>query len=144
MIKPITGDDLHTVTQLALKLWPDNDYDILFNEFKEMIENKNSLVVLFFKDQRAVAFAHCELRHDYVEGTASSPVGYLEAIYVEKDCRLQGIASALVRYCEDWARSKNCTEFASDCELNNLDSLRFHLKYGFSEANRIICFTKKL
>lgn len=30
------------------------------------------------------------------------------------------------------------------CELDNEDSLKFHLKMGFAEANRIICFTKRL
>ncbi len=37
-----------------------------------------------------------------------------------------------------------CREFAGDCELGNTDSLGFHLSMGFAEANRIICFTKKL
>ena len=36
------------------------------------------------------------------------------------------------------------TEFASDCELDNSGSLAFHLKMGFAEANRIICFHKTL
>lgn len=35
-------------------------------------------------------------------------------------------------------------EFASDCELGNEESLAFHLKLGFKEANRIICFAKSL
>ena len=61
-----------------------------------------------------------------------------------ENCRGQGLARALLGACEDWARSKGCTEFASDCELNNVQSLRFHLNVGFEEANRIICFTKKL
>lgn len=30
------------------------------------------------------------------------------------------------------------------CEFGNSDSLKFHLKMGFAEANRIICFTKRL
>ena len=46
--------------------------------------------------------------------------------------------------CEDWAKENGCQEFASDCELENVDSLAMHLKLGFSEENRIICFTKKL
>jgi len=46
--------------------------------------------------------------------------------------------------CENWAKTKGCTEFASDCELDNVQSLQFHLNVGFEEANRIICFTKKL
>ena len=50
----------------------------------------------------------------------------------------------LLSACESWAKSKGCTEFASDCELANTQSLQFHLNVGFEEANRIICFTKKL
>ena len=37
-----------------------------------------------------------------------------------------------------------CSEFASDCELSNEASLAFHLKMGFAEANRVICFAKTL
>ena len=49
-----------------------------------------------------------------------------------------------MKACENWAKTKGCSEFASDCELSNLQSLHFHLSMGFEEANRIVCFTKKL
>lgn len=52
--------------------------------------------------------------------------------------------TALSSRCETWAKEKHCSEFASDCELDNADSLKFHLAVGFREANRIICFQKKL
>lgn len=35
-------------------------------------------------------------------------------------------------------------KYAGDCELDNAESLRFHPAMGFEEANRIICFRKKL
>ena len=35
-----------------------------------------------------------------------------------------------------------CREFASDCELDNADSFKFHMAVGFEEANRVICFKK--
>ena len=54
------------------------------------------------------------------------------------------LLAPLLAECEKWAREKGCTEFASDCELDNADSLRFHLALGFEETNRIICFKKKL
>ena len=92
----------------------------------------------------AVGFAQCQLRRDYVEGTESSPVGYLEGIFVTQPCRNRGYARALLAACQDWARARGCTEFASDCELTNSESLAFHLRMGFLEANRIICFTKRL
>jgi aminoglycoside 6'-N-acetyltransferase I len=68
----------------------------------------------------------------------------LEGIFVAEDYRRQGIARALLRACENWSKEQGCTEFASDCELTNTESLLFHLKLGFLEANRIICFTKEL
>lgn len=39
---------------------------------------------------------------------------------------------------------KGCKEFASDCEITNEDSFRFHLNIGFDEENRIICFKKEI
>ena len=50
----------------------------------------------------------------------------------------------LLRECESWAGQQGCAEFASDCELFSHSSLGFHLRSGFTEANRIICFTKRL
>ena len=91
-----------------------------------------------------IGFAQCGLRHDYVEGTKTSPVGYLEGVYVDEACRRRGHAARLLSACKSWAKEKGCREFASDCVLTNTDSLKFHLSLGFQEANRIICFTKKL
>ena len=91
-----------------------------------------------------MGFAQCQLRQDYVEGTESSPVGYLEGVFVEESHRNSGYARSLLAACEQWAREQGCSEFASDCELTNTQSLAFHLHCGFREANRIICFTKKL
>ncbi|MCR5611334.1 MAG: GNAT family N-acetyltransferase [Clostridiales bacterium] len=83
-------------------------------------------------------------RRDYVEGCETSPVGYLEGVGVKEGFRRRGIARKLVLECEQWAREKGCTEFASDCELKNTASLDFHLGVGFREENRIICFKKSL
>jgi len=96
------------------------------------------------RERNPCGFANVELRHDYVEGTESSPVGYLEGIFVEENYRKQNIARNLVKSCEDWAKKMGCSEFASDCLLDNIQSLKFHLAIGFEEANRIICFKKDL
>ena len=91
-----------------------------------------------------MGFAQCQLRHDYVEGTETSPVGYLEGIYVREGARRHGIARQLISACESWAKAQGCTEFASDCELDNMDSQQFHRAVGFEEANRIVAYVKKL
>jgi len=61
-----------------------------------------------------------------------------------KEYKKRGYAKELLGECQNWAKDQGCLEFASDCELDNEDSLKFHLKMGFAEANRIICFTKRL
>ena len=144
MIRKATVSDLTDLAELACRLWPDHTQLEMQKEFACILSERTAAFFLAFEQERAVGFAQCQLRHDYVEGTDSSPVGYLEGIYVADGYRKQGIAKALLKACENWAKTKGCSEFASDCELSNLQSLHFHLSMGFEEANRIVCFTKKL
>ena len=144
MIKAATLADAGAIAEMAVKLWPEHTMEELKKEFEGIIGGGKSVVFLLVLEEQPVGFAQCQLRNDYVEGTGSSPVGYLEGIFIEQDFRCRGHARALLAACEDWARDQGCTEFASDCELDNRDSLAFHLNMGFAEANRIICFTKKL
>ena len=144
MIRKAEIKDLHILSELACQLWPDNTVEEMRLEFSEIITKTDAAFFLAYADETAVGFAQCQLRHDYVEGTDSSQVGYLEGIYVADGYRKQGVAKELLSACEGWAKEKGCTEFASDCELSNTQSLQFHLNVGFAEANRIICFTKKI
>ena len=144
MIQKAEIKDLPILAELACQLWPDHTVEEMRTEVAEILAKPDAAFFLAYAENVPIGFAQCQLRHDYVEGTDSSPVGYLEGIYVAEEYRKQGVAKALLTVCESWANEKGCTEFASDCELDNTQSLRFHLNVGFEEANRIICFTKKL
>jgi len=144
MIIEATFTQAKDAAELALLLWPNNKLDEFITNMENNIQEENSVVFLAYSKTQAIGFAQCQLRFDYVEGTDSNPVGYLEGLYVRDEFRGQHIAKKLVHACEKWAISKGCSEFASDCELSNEQSLYVHLKLGFEEANRIICFTKKL
>lgn len=144
MIRKAERQDTHILAELACRLWPDNTVAEMEAEMGAVLAQSEAVFFLVYDGEKAIGFAQCQLRRDYVEGTNSSPVGYLEGIYVAEDYRKQGIARGLLSECESWAKEKGCLEFASDCELNNSQSLQFHLNMGFEEANRIICFMKKL
>ena len=144
MIQKAEVKDLPAIAELVCQLWPDHTVEEVQIEFAEIITKNDAAFFLAYAEETAIGFAQCQLRHDYVEGTDSSPVGYLEGIYVADGYRKQGVAKELLSACESWAKTKGCTEFASDCELSNTQSLQFHLNVGFEEANRIICFTKKI
>lgn len=132
------------LAKLAIQMWSDTTLAELETSFVELISNENAACFIKCVAGKPVGFAQCQLRYDYVEGTETSPVGYLEGIFIQEEFRHQGFAKELLQACEQWARDKKCAEFASDCELNNTDSLKFHLAMGFDEVNRIICFRKDI
>ena len=144
MIKRAKTEDAEVLAGMAIQMWTDHDLEDLTEEFHQMVTNDEAACFIKYFDGKPIGFSQCQLRRDYVEGTESSPVGYLEGIFVSDEYRTRGYASELLSECEKWAKEKGCTEFASDCELDNIDSFRFHMALGFEEANRIICFRKNL
>lgn len=146
MIRKATKEDVICIAEMAIMMWDCHSVEELAEEFVAILYNEECAIYLIFDniDNMPIGFAQCGLRHDYVEGTESSPVGYLEGIFIRKGYRKKGYAKDLLAECENWAKEKGCSEFASDCELTNSVSLAFHINMGFTEANRIICFTKRI
>ncbi len=143
MIVRANKEQAREAAVLAAKMW-DASVEELTWEFEQHAVSGDNAVFLYYDEEEAVGFAHAALRHDYVEGTDSTPVGYLEGVFVKETYRCRGVAKSLVKACEAWAASVGCMEFASDCELDNVESLAFHLKMGFIEQSRNIHFAKVL
>lgn len=80
----------------------------------------------------------------YAEGCDTSPVGYVEAWYVDDDLRRRGYGQALLHAAEDWARQQGYREMASDALLDNETSHRAHKASGYTEVERIVTFRKAL
>lgn len=144
IIHPANVYDIPTAAELACSLWPEHTTEEMQEDLTELVKSDEAIIFLCYFNSKPVGFAQCQLRHDYVEGTETSPVGYLEGIYAAEGYRRRGVARKLLAACESWAREKGCSEFASDCELTNLESQKFHAAIGFEEANRIVAYTKKL
>lgn len=144
MVKKAAAADSKAVAELAVRMWDDSSVAELQREFAASISSGTAVCFIKYLEDMPIGFAQCGLRNDYVEGTSSSPVGYLEGVFVEEKYRNKGYAKELVLACEQWAKDMGCSEFASDCELTNIVSLDFHLSLGFDEADRIICFRKSI
>jgi aminoglycoside 6'-N-acetyltransferase I len=95
-------------------------------------------------DGALVGFAEAAMRIDYVNGCDTSPVAFLEGIFVEPSQRRNGMARALCIAVEEWARAGGCREFASDADLSNLASHHMHDALGFIETERVVYFRKLL
>lgn len=144
MIKTATEKDIRILAELAIQMWDSASLSELEKDFLNIVNSRNSVCFIRYSEDTPTGFAQCSLRKDYVEGTSTSPVGYLEGVYIIDEYRNKGYARELVSACEKWAKDMGCSEFASDCELTNENSLRFHLSVGFDEVNRIICFRKDI
>ena len=80
----------------------------------------------------------------YADGCTTSPVGYIEAWWVDPDVRRSGYGRALLAAAEDWARRRGYVEMASDALLDNVVSHEAHRRSGYEEVDRVVQFRKSL
>jgi aminoglycoside 6'-N-acetyltransferase I len=127
-------------------LWPEMTEEENLRETEAMLADDSRFLVRIALDvkDRMAGFAEASLRRDYVNGCATSPVVFLEGIYVEPRARRRGVARALVDAVEEWGRKMGCRELASDALLENSDSHAMHRGLGFEETERVVYFRRGL
>ena len=138
------ADSISSYCRLRNQLWP-LDEAVCEREAVEILGDIRWAVFVARLDAAAVVgFLEVCLR-DYAEGAeSSSPIGYLEGLYIDAEYRRQGIGAALVRAGEQWAWSQGCTEMASDAQIDNAVSIEMHNRLGYTEVERQVCFLKRL
>lgn len=146
MILPCTSLDQDGWLPLRQALWPDCPVDEHLAEMRSLLlaPDRYAQFVAYDADGRAAGFAEAALRTDYVNGTDSSPVAFLEGIYVVPGQRRKGWGRALVEAVTAWARASGCRELASDALLDNEASHRMHRALGFEETERVVFFRRAL
>ena len=137
-----TKDQLTEWTNLAVMLFPDSTFDDELKFHKEILELEKEVGFLYQKDDQYVGFMNISIRNDYVNGTDTSPVVYIEAIYVLSEYRQHGIGRKFLEHAEQFAKERGITQLASDCFIDNIMSENFHKSCGFIEKERVICFVK--
>jgi len=132
--------------RLRRSLWPHHSEDDHAEEMTKIVSEptRNAAFLVYLPNGQCVAFAETAIRHDYVNGCTSTPVAFLESIFVEPTHRRKGIARALCAAVEDWAVLQGCSEFASDADLRNTTSHQMHGALGFTETERVVFFRKSL
>ena len=93
-------EDNKILVALAIQMWTEHDPEDMAEEFRELVMNEEAVCFINYADDKPIGFAQCQLRHDYVVGTESSPVGYLEGIYLSEGYRKNGYAAELLSECE--------------------------------------------
>lgn len=104
----------------------------------------DAVCLLAVVGDETVGFAEASVRHEYVNGCETSPVAFLEGLFVRAEWRRRGIARALCAGVEGWGRDRGCAELGSDAEADNSDGVSFHAANGFEETERVVFFRKLL
>ena len=145
MIERCTSADHRGWLDLRASLWPScEDGDHRRDAERICANPERWATFVAVADGQAVGFVETGLRFDYVNGTTTSPVGFIEGIYVIESARRRGVARELVDAAEQWARERGCTEMASDSLLENTGSHAMHRALGYAESDRVVYFVKPL
>ncbi|KVE35481.1 aminoglycoside 6'-N-acetyltransferase [Burkholderia sp. TSV86] len=94
--------------------------------------------------EQPLGFAEIAVRNDAVNGCHTSPVLFLEGVYVDPSLRRRGIARSLIAAAAAWGATRGCSEFASDAPIDNAASYALHRALGFDETERVVFFRRTL
>ena len=97
LIRKATLEDVPQLVSLAIQMWKSHTVEDLTKIFCEHIRKGKNFIFLAISEEHIVGFAQCGLRFDYVEGTDSSPVGYLEGIFVLEEYKKKRLCERIVR-----------------------------------------------
>jgi aminoglycoside 6'-N-acetyltransferase I len=142
-ILPVTTDSINDCLQMRMDLFPSLDTETNKKELEIILSSKIFKDFIGYIDNEPAALLELSFRN-IVDDCLSSPVGYIEGIYVKEKYRGNNYGKKLVEFAEDFFRKKGCTEIASDAEIENTGSYKFHMRCGFKETYRVVQFKKNL
>ena len=146
-IERAAAEHIESWAELRAALWPDETVEHHRDDVIDTFLSgapRNAAFICRGADGAICGFAEVALRNDYVNGCGTSPVLFLEGIYVQPGDRRRGVGKSLCAAAAEWGRSLGCSEFASDAALDNAESLRFHAALGFDETERVVFFRRVL
>ncbi|MEW5918868.1 MAG: aminoglycoside 6'-N-acetyltransferase, partial [Gemmatimonadota bacterium] len=130
--------------RMSLALFPDQSADEAARGMRAFLAREDSVLLIALRPDGSVCgFVEANSR-PYADGCETSPVGYVEAWYVDPDVRRHGYGRALLAAAEEWARTRGYQEMASDTQLDNDVSRQAHTRSGYAEVDRVIQFRKPL
>jgi|SRR5688572_16492095 aminoglycoside 6'-N-acetyltransferase I len=145
-IRRCTEDDIEPWLEMRRVLWPDGSLEEHRAEMMDQLQREGEMAAFLAcrGDGSPIGFVEASLRFDYVNGCETSPVAFVEGLYVGLEWRLRSVARQLCQAVEDWGRGLGCAELGSDVLLDNAASHRAHAALGFEETERVVFYRKSL
>ena len=137
---PIKNDDFPKWKQMRAAL-----YGSLGDEYHEIemqqIHKSDDWYCYFLVDESSHVLGLIELSsRNIVDGCLSSPVAYLEGLYLHPEYRGKGIGKEAVKIIFNWCKAEGFSELATDTELTNTRAQNLYKAVGFQETDRVVEF----
>ena len=141
-IRPAERADVPEVAAMCHLLWPDAGIEEHARDLISMIVPEvpgNLPTFILVAEQptgRLGGFVQVGLRSHADGCNPTHHVGFIEGWYVASEFRRRKVGARLIAAAEDWARTQNCIEMASDTWLDNMESQRAHeANHEFRQAS---------
>ncbi len=144
LIDDYKASDFQSWLDMSLILFKNYPAKDVEEDLIRITKNPKYKTFLARSGSHTVGFVTVSIRTDYVEGSKTSPVGYVEAIYVDSNYRKQGLAKLLFKKGEHWTKLQGCSEIGSDTWDWNVAAQDFHEKLGFKKEDVLVHFIKKI
>ncbi len=120
-IRPVQASDAAEWLRMRMALWPGSNPDTEAQEIahflavppRPVLPMLHAAFVCPRPDAGLCGLVEVSI-HTAAPGCKTDRIGYLQAWYVDPDCRGQGVGRELVKRAEAWATSEGCREMASD------------------------------
>jgi aminoglycoside 6'-N-acetyltransferase I len=139
--KLATLDDFDVWHRFRSVLYSDLDPIYSETEIRRTIEDPALASFLVFLNEEPGPIGMIELSlRNIVDGCSSTPVAYIEGLYLIEKYQGQGLGKEMMAFIKKWAREQGCTELAVDTELEKERAQKFYLREGFEETYRVVQF----
>ena len=137
-IRPVQAPDAAEWLRMRMALWPGSNPDteadgiahFLAVPPRPVLPTLQAVFVCARPDTGLCGLVEVSI-HSIAPGCKTDRIGYLEAWYVDPDCRGQGVGRELVKRAEAWAKSEGCREMASDTDPSYPVSPAAHAALGY-------------
>jgi aminoglycoside 6'-N-acetyltransferase I len=145
LIRRLQERDSADWRRLRCALWPRAASEQIDEEMAELRAHPETMPVFVAERPQGGLCGLVEVAlRETAEGCTTTPVGYLEAWFVDPEWRGRGIGRQLVAAAEAWAAEQGCTEMASDTSQEYPLSPAAHAHAGYQEVRRDMYFRKAL
>ncbi len=135
---PINKNQFSQWREMRKRVYSSLDDEFHEIEMKKIVDNRDWFCYFLENDNNKILGMVELSSRNIVDGCLSSPVAYLEGLYLKKQHRGMGLGREAIEIIKNWCKKKGFTELGMDTEMKNVEAQKFFKAIGLHETYRIV------